>query len=509
MKFKLFLLSTLAYCLSLQAQQERYKTFISDSLDNYIEKGMKDWKIPGLSVAIVKDDQVVFIKGFGVTDYKSNQPVDENTLFMIGSNTKAFTATALSMLQEAGMMRLDDNVQKWMPEFQLKDPLASREATIVDLLSHRIGFDTFQGDFTYWSSNLTRAEIIQKMSLIDAPYSFRTTWGYCNAGYVAAGEIIPKVTGNSWGKMIKDSIIIPLGMNRTLLLSTAFKNAKNLAQPHTIVNNELVETPPANIDNLAAAGSMSSSAKDMTKWLQAQLNDGKINDKQVLSAQSLWNIRQPQSIISVDSRDNQKTHFYLYGMGLEINDRNNKLVYSHTGGINGFLSSVLFIPEENLGIVVLTNTDQNYFFQNLVHEIRDAYLGLPFQDYSGKSLGIYTSGKERENARMDSLKSVVRQHHKPTLQLENYIGTYTNTLYGDIDIQLDKNTLVIDFSNHPNLTATLQHIKDDRFLCTFSDAIFGIVEVPFVVDNGRVQQFTLKVADYIERTPYKFVKKTK
>ena len=168
----------------MNAQEKELPTFITDSLQNYIIQGMNDWQIPGMAVAIVKDDEIVFMKGFGVTQVNGKEPVDENTLFMIGSNTKAFTATALSVLNDAGVLNLNDKVQKWMPEFKLKDELAGKEVNIVDLLSHRIGFESFQGDFTYWSSNLTRAEVIQKMSLINAPYSFRTRWGYCNAAYV-------------------------------------------------------------------------------------------------------------------------------------------------------------------------------------------------------------------------------------------------------------------------------------------------------------------------------------
>ena len=163
-------------------------SFIKDSLENYIEKGMKLWKIPGLSIAIVKDGKVVHLKGYGVTDLSSKQPVDENTLFMIGSNTKLFTATALAMLEQEKKISLDDKVKKWVPYFNLKDTLASNAVIIRDLLCHRIGFETFQGDFTYWASNLTRQDVIKRMALIDAPYNFRTNWGYCNAAFVTSGK---------------------------------------------------------------------------------------------------------------------------------------------------------------------------------------------------------------------------------------------------------------------------------------------------------------------------------
>lgn len=502
----IFFLVIFLKCFTVSAQEKSLPIFITDSLDTYIERGMKDWKIPGLSVAIVKGDSVVYLKGFGVTDIESNEPVNENTLFMIGSNTKAFTATALSILEESTEFKLTDKVHRWMPEFHLKDSVANTAVNIVDLLSHRIGFETFQGDFTYWASDLSRAEVIQKMSLIEAPYSFRTKWGYSNAAYVTAGELIPRIINRSWEETVKDSILLPLMMNRTLMLAEELENASNTAKPHTLIANDLVEIPVAKINNLAPAGSMSSSAKDMTQWLFAQLNNGKINGEQVISAKGVQTIRNPSSILGVDSRNNQETHFYLYGMGLMINDRDGKLVYSHTGGVDGFLSSVLFMPEEKLGIVVLTNTDQNNFFQNLTDEIQDAFLRLPYQNYSKKSLERLKEDKFAEVKLLDSLKNVIRLKNKPSLSLIKYAGHYSNDLYGTISIKLENNKLNIYFSNHPNLVGKLEHLQNDTFLCTYSIPIFGTTEIPFKVEKGKVSGVTLKVADFIEMTPYEFKK---
>jgi len=506
MKKIILSLTILFYCFYVTAQEKKPPTFISDSLDNYITKGMNDWNIPGLSVAIIKDGDVVFIKGFGITNIDSKEPVDENTLFMIGSNTKAFTATMLSILQQSGTLNLTDKVQKWMPEFRLNNSLASKEINIIDLLSHRIGFETFQGDFTYWASNLTRAEVIQKMSLIKAPYDFRTRWGYCNAAYVTAGELIHRITGKSWEKTVKDSILIPLKMNRTLMLTDELKNAQNVASPYTIINNSLTKIPITNINNLAHAGSMSSSAKDMTHWLLAHLNNGKINEEQLLSARSIKTIRSPSSILGIDPRDDKETHFYLYGMGLGIKDRDGKLVYSHTGAVDGFLSSVMFVPEEKLGIIVLTNTDQNNFFQNLTNEIQDAYLGLPYQNYSTLSLERFKKDELNDDLRIDSLRNIVTYNYKPSLPLKYYSGKYINEVYGEIEIKIEKNKLNIYFSNHPDLIGKLEHLRKDNYLCTYSNPTFGIVEIPFKIKNDEVTGLTLRVADYIEFTPYEFNK---
>ncbi|HEY3371555.1 MAG TPA: serine hydrolase [Prolixibacteraceae bacterium] len=506
MKRLVFALTLALFCWTVNAQEKKLPVFITDSLNNYIVKGMNDWKIPGLAVAIVKDGKVVYINGFGTTRMGGPESVDENTLFMIGSNTKAFTSTTLSILQAAGKLNLNDKVKKWMPEFQLKDSLASHEINIIDLLSHRIGFETFQGDFTYWSSNLSRAEVIRKMRFIDAPYGFRTKWGYCNAAFLTAGELIPRITGKSWEQTVKDSILIPLKMNRTLMLANDLKKSTNVAQPYTIVDNQLIEIPIPQIDNLAPAASMSSSAKDMTSWLLAQLNEGKLNGQQLIPAMAIRNIRTPASIMGIDPRDHKFSHFRLYGLGLAIGDRDGKLMYSHTGAVDGFLSSVMFLPEEKLGIVVLTNTDQNNFFQNLTDEIRDAFLELPYQGFSYQSLEQFKKRNQLANDKMDTIKNMIKRHNKPALPINSYTGKYQNPVYGWIEIKLENDLLNIHFSNHPDLIGKLEHIQNDNYLCTYSNPTMGIVEIPFTIKDGVVTGLTLRVADFLEFTPYQFSK---
>jgi CubicO group peptidase (beta-lactamase class C family) len=505
MKKIILIVSFTFYVFTLIAQQ--LPAFITDSLENYVARGMKQWRIPGLSLAIIKDGKIVFIKGYGVTRAGGNEPVDENTLFMIGSNTKAFTATTLNILQQEGKVKLNDRVRKWMPEFRLKDTLASNEIIIYDLLCHRIGFETFQGDFTYWTSNLSREEVIHKMSLVNPIYNFRTKWGYCNAAFLTAGQLIPRITGKSWEETVKEKILIPLKMTRTLTLSSELKSVSNHAYPHTIVDGKLIEIPIPEIDNLAPAGSISSSAKDMATWVLAHLNNGKSEGNQVIPQSAIQAIRVPYSIQGIDPRDKQKTHFFMYGLGLFINDRNGELVYSHTGGVNGFVSSVMFIPEENAGIIVLTNTDQNNFYENLTEEIRDAFLRLPYQDFSGRSLEFSRREIIRSSARVDSLKNVVKQNIKPNLPLMSYSGKYVSDLYGEIDIKPGKNFLTIYFSHHPGLTAKLECTHGDTFLCTYSDPTMGEgIEFPFKTENGKVTEFTLRVANFVEFTPYIFKK---
>ncbi|MBK7376854.1 MAG: beta-lactamase family protein [Chitinophagaceae bacterium] len=222
---RLLLVSFLFLSLHVLGQNDSIPSFVKDSLDGYVNNALTGWQIPGAAVCIVKNGKVVLMKGYGVKELNGTDKVDENTLFMIGSNTKAFTATALAMLDAEKKISLDDKVTKWIPQFKLDNKAAGEQAIVRDLLCHRIGFQTFQGDFTYWTSNLSRAAVIEKMSHIKAPYPFRTKWGYTNAAFVAAGEVIPRASGLQWEEYLKEKIFTPLGMTSSLALSKDFPGA--------------------------------------------------------------------------------------------------------------------------------------------------------------------------------------------------------------------------------------------------------------------------------------------
>lgn len=498
---------TIAGCLSSGAgQQNPLPGFITDSLDIYVERGLKKWQLPGLAVGIVSRGKVVLLKGYGTTRVNGTEKVDENTLFMIGSNTKAFTGTLLAQLEASGKISMQDKIGKWLPEFRLYDTLVNAEVNFEDVLSHRIGFGTFQGDFTYWKSDLTREQIVQKMALVHPKYGFRTQWGYCNAGYVVAGQAIPKILGRSWEDGIRDSILIPLRMDRTLMLSAAFDKAPNRAFAHTLIHGKTEEIPTPNIDNLAPAGSMSSNVTDMVKWLVARLNNGIVDGDRAISETALDRIRRPASIVRVNPSNDTPDHFLLYGLGLMIGERNGMMEYSHTGGVDGFVSAVLTVPKEGLGIVVLTNSDKNEFFQDLAFEIRDAFLGLPYKGYSDDSFHWFKENENRRAAQLDSLKTIISKKNTPPVSLGKFTGSYRNPLYGMIRIIEGPSGLEIRFENHPHLIGRLQYIDNGEFLCTYSSPVYGIEKLPFKIDKDKVMGLTLSVDPFIEYTGYEFEK---
>jgi CubicO group peptidase (beta-lactamase class C family) len=494
------------FFISVFAQTDTLPSFVRDSLDTYVERALKEWQIPGVAVCIVKNGKVVVMKGYGIKEVGTNDKVDENTLFMIGSNSKAFTATALAMLDAEKKLSLDDKVQKWLPDFKLYDPWVAKEAIIRDLLCHRLGFETFQGDFMYFDSDLSTAEVREKMGKLKPMYSFRSKWGYTNCAFMTAGEIIPKVTGKSWADFITQEIFQPLGMNNSLALSKDIKGAVNKCSAHTVVMGELKKIPYGNIDNLAPAGAISSSVNDMSKWVMMLLNNGKLGDKQIIPSSAIAQTRTPHSILGNGGHMFNKSHFALYGLGWFLQEYAGRKIVEHTGGVNGFVTSVCLVPEEKLGIIVFTNTDANNFYEALRNEIEDAYLGLPYRNYSK----VYHGFQENEEAATEkiikAIRDTVAMNHKTDLPLTAYAGDYMHEVYGKMNIKIEAGKLIMRFEHHHGRYGTLEPLGGNRFFCTYSDPLYGMKRLQFTVENKKVKSLTVRVADFVEFTPYEFIK---
>ncbi|RYY64324.1 MAG: class A beta-lactamase-related serine hydrolase, partial [Chitinophagaceae bacterium] len=363
-------------CCTLAASAQQ-PAFIRDSLDSYIARGLQDWDLPGLSVVIVKDGQVVLAKGFGVRDIQTKQPVDAHTLFMIASNTKLFTGTALALLDARGKINLNDPIRKYFPEYRLYEPAATQLVTIRDLLSHRIGTKTFQGDFTFWNTMLSRDEIMKRMRLLKPSQQFRQDYGYCNSCFLTAGQVIPRVTGYTWEDFVRDSLVRPLDMNETQLLSTGIEKQPNVATPYTSsFTGKLQRVPYDNWNNLAPAASIVSNVSDLSHWLQFQLDSGRWKGQRIIPFSVLQKTRDGNIVVGSRRSSAFPTHFRTYGLGVFSTDYNGRQVYWHTGGAGGMVSNVCFVPEERLGIAILTNNDNQSFFEALRYQILDAYLNV-------------------------------------------------------------------------------------------------------------------------------------
>ena len=483
--------------------------FITDSLDSYIKSGMKQWQIPGLAIAVVKDGNVVLSKGYGFKETGKPDRVDENTLFMIASNTKSFTATALAQLNFEKRLSLDDKVTQWFPDFKMYDACVTNEITVRDLLCHRMGLQTFQGDFLNWNSNLTRKELINRFNLHKPVYSFRSQYGYCNLGYVTAGEIIPLVTDTSWDNYLRYHYFQPLNMTRTSTTASAMAAEKNAAKPYTLVDGKLIIVPYANVDNLGAAASINSSVKDMSNWLLMQLDSGMFDGNRVVPFRVLQQTRTSHTIVNQLNPSFPSTHFSTYGLGWELEDYVGRKIIHHSGGADGFVTSTCIVPEENLGIVVLTNTDANWFYDGLRKQIIDAYFDQPYRNLSDLYYNRFSANQTKTTIDLLAQKALVAKKNKLPLDINAFVGDFKNTVYGNSKINNEDGKLVMHFEHHPTLTGLLQYMGNNEFLCTYSIPTYGVKVLPFKLADGKLQSIQVKVSDFVDYMEYEFVRANK
>jgi CubicO group peptidase (beta-lactamase class C family) len=504
----LFLLCTLFLSSTLfQHAEAQTPTFIRDSIDAYIQQGLKDWDIPGLAIVVVKDGEVVLMKGYGVSDIKTQKPVNEHTLFMIASNTKLFTGTALALLEARGKLSLNDKITKYFPSFRLYDTNSTKLLNIRDMLTHRIGTKTFQGDFTFWNTKLNRSEIMNRMRLLKPSLNFRQDYGYCNSCFLTAGEVIPKVTGKSWEMFVQDSILTPLEMNQTLVLSTGIAQKSNAAIPYTTsYTGTLQQVPYDNWNNLAPAASIISNVSELSHWLQMQLDSGRYKGKQVLPFPVLLKTRDINIATSSRKSSLYPIHFRGYGLGVNAADYNGRAVYWHTGGAGGMVSNVCFVPEENLGIAILTNNDNQNFFEALRYQVLDAYLGVPYVNRSQQQLPGFRAEMREQLNTISAWKARVKGN-KPQLPLSAYTGIYTHQLYGNITIRQEGNRLEVAFQTKPDLSATLDYMDNGQWLMQYNNIEYGIFAIEFDIQGGKVRSVITKQNEFVEYDPYTFIKR--
>jgi len=452
--------------------------FISD-LNTYVGRAIQDWKIPGLAIAIVKDGSTLLTKGYGVREFGKEAKVDEHTLFGIASNTKAFTTAALAILVDEGKIDWDDAVIEHLPGFQMYDPYVTREMTIRDLLTHRSGLGLGAGDLLFWpKTTYTRKEIIYRLRFIKPASSFRSKYAYDNILYLAAGEIIPAVTGKSWANFLKERIFTPLGMTSSNTSVREFLPGGNVVTPHVLVDGKLQPVSYMNIKNAAPAGAINSCVSDMAKWLIVQLDSGLVrhpsNGKSRLfsSAQTkeMWSA---ETIIPIGDYPSPisslKPNFSAYGLGWGLTDYHGYKLVSHGGVLLGMVSRVTMVPAQKLGIVVLTNQEASEACQAISYYILDHYLGLSSTDWISKFKEVERLREERIAKIEKAHKTARVKNTNPSLDLSKYTGKYIDKWYGQMSIEPKGKKLVMRFSHSPYLVGDMEHWHYDTFVVRWHD----------------------------------------
>jgi CubicO group peptidase (beta-lactamase class C family) len=443
--------------------------------DQYVERVLTTFNVPGVAIAIVKDGKVVLAKGYGVRKLGDPTPVDAETRFGIASNTKAFTAAALGILVERGLVKWDAPVVTYLPDFAMYDPFVTREITIRDLLVHRSGLGLGAGDLLWWpASTYTRAEIAQRLRYIKPATSFRSAYAYDNVLYLVAGQVIEKVSGKSWEDFVAQEMLAKVGMaHSTVRHADAGAVGVNVAATHAIVDGKLEIVPPMMSDNTNPAGGINSGAADMARWLITQLDSGRTPDGTRLwspaTTRQQWTGVTPMPFGTAPAQlAPMQAQFSLYALGFDVTDFRGHKIVTHTGGLPGYVSEVMMLPEQRLGVVVLTNQESGAAFSSITRQVMDHYLGAAPFDW----IGGWKWLESRSTAAVSAASMTSTQRDstaRPTLPVARYASTYTDSWYGDVGITEKNGVLTMAFGHTPSLTGTLEYQKGDTFIARWTD----------------------------------------
>ncbi|MCL6260663.1 serine hydrolase [Aquiflexum sp. TKW24L] len=455
-------------------------------LDAYFAKMVQDWDVPGASIGIVKDGKLVFTGNYGLIETGKPGKPDENTLYAIASNSKAFTSAIIGMLVQEGKLNWNDRVKDHLPYFSLyNDPWISSQVTVRDILSHRVGLGTFSGDVIWYKSEMSAENMIKLAGKLPQAYDFRAGYGYSNLMYITAGELIKKITGKTWGENVKERILIPLEMNRTLTSARELESTNNITTPHGRENDINFPIQFEDWNEIGATGGIISSVNDVAKWMIFNLNHG-IHGKDTLLIRSTRNmVWTPHNNFPVDhtTKNDLGRHFAAYGLGWNLGDFHGKLMVGHTGGFDGMITAVTMIPEENLGIAVLTNGHKSPIMAATYYAF-DQFLGTGTKDWSADLL-VRTNENHKKDTRIADMKAKRVMGTKPSLALSAYAGIYHTEVYGNIIVSLEDGVLLLEFENSPRLSATLRHWHYDVWEIVWNEkhAWFSLGTVKFQTDN--------------------------
>lgn len=467
-------------CLTFATHFGAMAQLSATQIDQLVQKTLTTYNVPGIAVAVVKDGQVVHAKGYGIRSINSPAPVDEHTLFGIASNSKAFTAAALAMLVDEGKIKWDDKVIQHIPEFKMYDDYVTREFTVRDLLTHRSGLGLGAGDLMIWpdKNNFTTQDIIHNLRYLKPVSSFRSKYDYDNLLYIVAGEVIERTSGLSWDDFIEKRIMKPLQMNHSAASYVRLKDTSNIIMPHVPTDGKLKAIARYKSQVFDPAAGIYSNVADLSQWVIMQLNKGKYgpeNKNQLFSEKQQAEMWTPQTLMPNKSVAPYYSHFKAYGLGWQITEVKGRLQVSHTGGLDGIVTQVTMLPELNLGIIVLTNQQNGAAFNAITNTIKDAYIGIPSEDYIAQYSAQRKEKEDNADKITEEVWQTVAQNQKKRIRIpvEHYTGTFTDNWLGDIELTIDKKgKLRFASKRSPQLTGEMFYYKDQTFAVKWDNRSF-------------------------------------
>jgi CubicO group peptidase (beta-lactamase class C family) len=506
-----------AFSLALIALTAPAQTLGRD-VDRLAAITLSTWHVPGLAVAVVQDDRVVLAKGYGVKEIGGSDRVGADTLFQIGSTTKAFTTTAMAILADEKKLDWDDPVRKHLPRFHLSDPCADSLVTLRDIVSHRTG--VARHDELWDNTALTRDEILHRVAFLKVSKPIRSAYQYNNIMFMAAGEVVASAGKMPWDDFVRARIFEPLGMSHTRTLFADWAPSDH-ALGHRWLHNQITLQPIEDETALAPAGTIMSSANDMARWLRFQLAGGTIDGKRIVSAEALAVTRTPLMPIPLDRAAHELNPFsnvQSYAMGWNVSDYRGELLVSHAGALNGFRAQVAFLPYRNAGVVVMINVGRGYAGAALRNAILDLLLApsgaagfsppsatsppratsppsAPARDWNAAYADFEKAAEALAVGRVWQRESKRKPDAKPTHDLAAYAGTYHDPAYGDAVVAVENGALVVRWNN---LTLPLVHSAYDTFTAVSeTDDVDETVQFKLAPD-GAVQSFTLFGEEFVK-----------
>ncbi len=444
------------------------------ALDPYLQSALDAWGHPGLAIAAVKDDQVIFARGYGVRQVGRPELVDENTVFGIGSASKAFTAAAVGILVDQGKLDWDEPALHYLPGFRLSDPVVTHQVTLRDLLCHRTGLP--RGVRMLLRAGYSLDTYLERMSHVPLLYPFRSTFHYTNTTFDIAGRAVEAASGMPWGDFIQQHIFNPLGMTTASTQASAVQGVANRAEPHAMIGRELRSMPWRDIGQ-DPAGSINASMLDMAQWVRMMLNRGSFAGQTILSPASWGQITTSQMAIAYPERTDvgilqmlgADINFWSYGFGWFVQDYRGKKFVWHGGQINGFSAMIAILPGENFGFALVTNVHETMLHGALMLAMLDAYLGVEEHDWNAHTLQALGAFLAKEAEQAAAVEAARVAGTAPSLPLEAYAGDYWDDWWGALKLSLEGDQLVVHFGGAPK--GRLSHWHYDTFRLAWDDPL--------------------------------------
>jgi CubicO group peptidase (beta-lactamase class C family) len=468
-------------------------------LDTAFARVLKDWHAAGFAVAVVEKNKVVYAKGFGYRDYENKIPVSANTLFAIGSCTKAFTASMLGILRQDGKVDFDKPVRNYLPELKFYKDDMNNKITLRDMMSHRTGLPRHDYSW-YFFSTPSRDSLIHRIEYMEPSSGLREKWQYNNFMFLAQGVTIEKITGKKWEDNIREKIFLPLGMSSSVFSIEDLMKSNDAAIGYEAKKDSIISKMDYyHIDAMGPAGSINSSVNDMSKWVITWINGGKCEGKEIIPSAYTSEAISSQMIIGAALPEKEKTDIYFanYGFGWFLASYRGHYRVEHGGNIDGFSASTCLFPSDSVGIIVLSNQNNSSVPAIARNLIADRMLKLKYFDWETDLKKLSDKVKAAAKDAEKSSTSSKKQGTKPSHALKDYEGLYKNEGYGVFEVQSKGDSLFAFLGSH---TWWLRHYHYDMFEPFDINAKTGID----TSDKSDPLQFQMNIAGDIESVAANF-----